>query len=235
MSQPSAASQALSIPEILQHVLLLVLQDVKPPNGLEDADPTTTQHNAALLLCVLRWTAISSQWKSCILQDCHAIRLQLFHLPDTPRNRSWERRRGVLASQAIARRFETQHMPILNPVAQALFAECPFRFWRSGLEAIGPRYRAYIIIKRSYLAKTEAHRIGTAGCGANICDMLLAQPPIYELIARIWDRNDRAAGETIREPRISHPEGVTLGLTIRRAQQILSEHENVISIKLTTI
>ena len=231
----SSAEEALAVTEILEQILTCLLESLDQPSNREDANSQLTQSNAAILLHLLQCAAVNKTWKHCILHGSQPLRRCLYLLPDSRSPRSWEHGGRVYASQATAYRDLSASAPSLNPVVQTLFSSCNFRFWRSGLEAEGPRHRAYLILTRKRLQ--VFNQAISNGYGENILSMLLAQPPPVEFTAEIWDREDADARLEKRSTKIWRPSiycsaGVTIGLVFRRVTEMFDDHPDVTAIKV---
>jgi hypothetical protein len=235
---PSAAQRVIAVPELLDHILLCLLQDLIPPTNRDDVRSENTKRNAQLLRTLLRCSEIGTAWHRSIFHGPEQLRKSLFLEAELEDSRSWQQVSDLYPNQQSYYRGLALRAPVLNPVIQTAYADYHFRYWRSGLGAEGPRHHAYLIITRRHIG--HARQSISAGLGAGIRNMLLAQPPPTELTATVWERNDQLRDFNARTTGISDPvircrDGVRLDLVLAKVGLMFDEHEDVTSIKVTTV
>jgi hypothetical protein len=235
---PSAAEQVIAVPELLDQILFALLQDLVPPTNRDDVRSRNTQLNAELIRTLLRCSEIGKAWHRSVFHGPEQLKKSLFLHAEPEDQRSWQQVSGLYPNQQSYYRGLALKAPVLNPVIQTAYADYHFRYWRSGLGAEGPRHHAYLIITRRHIS--HARKLIAEGMGGTIRNMLLAQPPPTELTATIWERNDQLKAFSERTTGIADPivkchEGVRLDLVLAKVGRMFDEHDDVTSIKVTTV
>jgi hypothetical protein len=234
----SPVETTLRLPELLEHILLGLLDDLVPVNDQEDPRSAQTHNNAQKLLHLLRCSEVSQTWNQYI-KASKPIQRALFLCADYNLARSWLH--DPQAEQIRPRsyyRAPSLRAPTLNAMVQTIFPTYHFRFWHLSLEASGNKHCAYIIITRRDLPKLE--RRANTGQGRTISRMLLSQPPCTELEAMIWEERDESQEYVcrtlaLRDPVVRRDEGLTIGFVHQRVAEMFAEHQDVAAIKLTTM
>ena len=144
----SACERVLGTAELLEQILICLLEDIFPKTEHEDPRSARTQANAAILLHLVHCSEVNRIWHHCILHGSKPIQRALFLREDHLGSRSWEVGRPWYPTQRDYDQDLIFRIPILNPVLRATLDTYRFRFWKNAAEAWGPRYRAYLIIKR---------------------------------------------------------------------------------------
>lgn len=237
----SASERALGTAELLEQILTCLLEDIILKTEHEDPRSIRTQTNATILLHLMRCSQVSRIWHHCIFYGSKPIQRALFLQEDQFGSRSWEVGRPWYPTQSDYHRDLTFRIPILNPILRATLSTYRFRFWKNAAEAWGPRYRAYLIVRRK---DGEAARVRLqTGQGRTLSKMFLSQPPPREMVAEIWDREGSPTDGTdspqrtveLSQPVIKCDQGVTLGFMHRKVCQIFDAHLDVAAIKITTV
>ena len=237
----SACERVLGTAELLEQILTCLLDDIIPKTEHEDPRSKKTQNNAEVLLHLVHCSQVNRTWHQCILNGSKFFQRALFLREDQPGSRSWEVGRPWYPSQNDYHQDLIFRIPVLNPVLRATLDTYRFRFWKNAAEAWGPRYRAYMIVRRQD-AEAARERFKT-GQGRTLSKMFLSQPPPREMEAAVWERESLSSQGTDSPPRtteISRPviksdQGVTLGFMHRKVCEMFDEHQDVIAIKITTV
>ncbi|KAH9828190.1 hypothetical protein Tdes44962_MAKER02553 [Teratosphaeria destructans] len=225
----SAVQQVVNTPELLEKVLQCLLDDVVPLSNQEDPRSLRTNANATSILNLLHCMEVCQAFNATILGS-KALRRASFLAPEARTSRAWSH----------APQSNQTQSPILNPVIQTTFPAYHYRFWHLSVEVSGNRYCAYLIITRRDLEQHRLHHRRRLGHGRSISKMLLSQPPILQLEARIWEERDESkeyVGRTLalKEPIVECQGGLTIGMVHERAAEMFAEHRDVAAIKLTTV
>lgn len=239
--EPSAIEKTFNTPELLEHILIYLLEELYPKIDHEDPRSERTKFNASTLLHLVRCSEVNKTWHKCIFHGSKPMRRALFLLSDLSATRSWQLARPWYDSQHDYHHDMEFRAPVLNPIIRAIFPLYRFRLWRAAVEASGPKHRAYIIVSRKDAkAAREKAKIGQ---GRTISRMLLSRPPTCKMSGEVWERKDtEAVGERklfhtreLGRPVVECTEGITLGLLHERVWEMFSEHPDVEALKITTI
>ncbi|TKA23831.1 hypothetical protein B0A50_06966 [Salinomyces thailandicus] len=241
-SDVSATARAFATPELLEHILACLLDDILPPSPQEDPRSVRTHTSARKLLHLLRCSEVNHFWQGC-MRGSACLQRALFLLPDNVSDRSWQHDERGSSDTAQTMRTSHRHTassetPVLNSILQVTFKSYHFRFWHLSLEASDNKHCAYLIVTRRDLPALEQRAV--TGQGRMISNMLLSQPPCAALEATIWEERDETKdylGRTtsLRDPFIRHDEGLTIGMVHDKVGEMFREHSDVAAIKLTTV
>lgn len=241
ISRASASDRVLSTAELLEQILVCLLEDIFPKTEHEDPRSPKTQANASILLHLVHCSQVNRIWHQCIFRGSKPIQRALFLREDHLGPRSWQVGRPWYPSQRDYHQDLAFRIPVLNPIVRATLPTYRFRFWKNAAEAWGPRYRAYLIVRRKdAVAARERLR---SGQGRTLSKMFLSQPPATEMVAAIWEREVSAGDETtspsrtteLNRPVIKCDQGVTLGFMHKKIFEMFDEHKDVTAIKVTTV
>ncbi|KAF2764729.1 hypothetical protein EJ03DRAFT_17663 [Teratosphaeria nubilosa] len=225
----ASMQQMINTPELLEQVLQCLLDDVVPLSNREDPRSARTNTNAKSMLDLLHCMEVCQAFNATILGS-KALQRALFLAPEERTLRAWSH----------APQSNHTQSPMLNPVVQTTFPAYHYRFWHLSVEVSGNRYCAYLIITRRDLEQHRLYQRRRGGHGQSISDMLLAQPPILQLEARIWEERDESkeyVGRTLalKEPFVACQGVLTIGMVHERVEEMFAEHRDVAAIKLTTV
>lgn len=237
----SACEQVLGTAELLEHTLIYLLDDIFPKTEHEDPRSAVVQANAATLLHLVNCSRVNRIWHQCIFHGSKPIQRALFLREDHFGSRSWEVGRPWYPTQRDYHQDLTFRIPVLNPVLRATLSTYRFRFWKNAAHAWGPRYRAYLIVRRKD-AEAAKERFRT-GQGRTLSKMFLSQPPPKSMEAAVWEREGPPSDGTrsprrtteLNRPLFNCEQGVTLGFMHRKVCEMFDEHPDVAAIKITTI
>ena len=235
----SATQRTFATPELLEHILSYLLFFLLPVTDKEDPRSVKSHGNTNILLQLLRCTAVSQDWRKCILGSPR-LRRALYWEADPKTNRSWDVSASASRVRILYSYYTAPHLraPQLNPIIQTTFPVYQFRFWHLNPHSTGNKHCAYLIITRRDVPAVKLRE--QTGLGRSISKMMLSQPPCTVLEATIWDERDESKdyiGRTTRleDPVISCETGVTIGMIHDRVAKMFDEHRDVAAIKLTTM
>ncbi|EMD01121.1 hypothetical protein BAUCODRAFT_196841 [Baudoinia panamericana UAMH 10762] len=231
----AAAERTFALPELLEHILLYLLDDLVEIVYGTDPRSALYEDAAHILSRLLRCSLVNTIWRHCIL---HSKRLQrsLYLVPLAKTTRSWERH--VSDSEILHDPNPSRFFPTLNPVIVTTFRNYHFRFWRLSYGDSGIKPCAFLIIERRDMPDVESR--AATHQGRTISGMLLSQPPCMAMEATIWDERDETkdyVGRTIllRDASIHQQDGLTIGYVHKRVAKMFDDHPDVTAIKLTTL
>lgn len=240
MSMSSAVHRTFAIPELLEDILVMLVDDLWSISNQEDPRSFKTYANSQTLVQLLHCSEVCHIWRACIAGSTRLQRV-LFLADDNTVNRSWDGVPNDSSSDCTSSGYYPTlfppRPPMLNPILQTTFPGYQFRFWHLPLEVTNNRYCAYMIINRHDVHHLQ-DRLRT-GQGRTISKMLLSQPPCIELEATIWEEVDEVEDSVDRtsvliDPIVRCETGLTVGMVHQRVQQMFKEHWDVSTIKLTT-
>ncbi|OQO03129.1 hypothetical protein B0A48_11384 [Cryoendolithus antarcticus] len=222
--------QVLRTPELLEHILLCLLDDLHPLREREDPRSRRTDQNAAILKRLLSLRRVNTTFNALVTSSLQ-LRRALFLCPAASRTRGW--------SCAIST-GATLDAPTLNPIVQTTFPSYQYRFWHLSLEASGNKYCALMIITRD-----DVHRYcrrASSVKGKLLPKMQLSIPPMPGMEAVIWEERDETKDYVGRTTELEHSiirptnaKGLTVGELHDRVGEMFEKHKDVAAIKLTTL
>ena len=237
----SASDRTFNTPELLEQILICLLDDIFPRTDHDDPRSAKTLANAAILLHLVRCSQVNRVWHQCIIRGSKPIQRALFLREDHLSERSWQVGRPWYDTQRDYHDDLTFRTPTLNPLLRATFPTYRFRLWKNAAEASGDKYKLYLIVRRRD-ADAARERL-KSGQGRTLSKMFLSQPPATKMEAVVWEREDAIMQSTdppwrttkINRPHVKCDQGVTLGFLHRKLCEMFDEHQDVATIKITTM
>ena len=241
VERTSASDRTFNTPELLEQILICLLDDIFPRTDHDDPRSAKTLANAAILLHLVRCTQVNRVWHECIVRGSKPIQRALFLREDHLSERSWQVGRPWYDTQRDYHDDLTFRTPTLNPLLRATFPTYRFRLWKNAAEASGDKYKLYLIVRRKD-ADAARERL-KSGQGRTLSKMFLSQPPATKMEAVVWEREDAIMQSTdppwrttkINRPHVKCDQGVTLGFLHRKLCEMFDEHQDVATIKITTM
>lgn len=233
----SATDEVFCTPELLEQILIYLLDDLTPVTCQRDPRSTPVYDNAAVLLHLLRCSAVTQKVRACIAGSV-LLQRALYQSPDVRHGMTWDHRHRLHAQQLEPGDSSRVPAPMLNPVVQTIFKSYHFRYWHLGFEASNNVHCAYLIITRHDLPSIQ--RGECDGRGRSISSMLLSQPPCLAMEATIWEERDETKDYVGRTSALNEPvtrcrSGLTVGFVHRNIQRWFAEHQDVAAIKLISL
>lgn len=215
----TAVASVLNLPEILEQIILSAIPPQIPDSHREDPRSQIIHDRSIILLKLILSQRVSRLFHE-IIQSSPSLQRALFLLPSsTPASGSWTASLGT--------------HPSLNPILQVAFQ---WRYSHLPIDGSG-RYQAYMVMNRPDVEVW-------CKIPGSWKRLLLSQPPITDVAAVVWDRedgDDEDREEGVRGPvvyefqRISDEDGIRLGLLLEKVVEMFEKDRLMRQIKICSV
>lgn len=231
----NAGQRVFAIPELLEIILLHLLDDELQ----SERRPMAVRHNCRLFRQVLGTAVVSHHFHAAI-KDSVRLRRRLFLSPDHASGRAWRYESDSTLPTQLEQFYGHEVCgvlpPYLNPFVEVELSDFPYRFWNLPARENEHKHCAFFIVSRDGLKRyLKKH-----GSSTVVSQMLLSQPPCYEMECVVFEDRDETrdyVGRTaeIENPRIVSKSGLTIGHICSELQRMFHRHHDIARIKLTTV